>query len=86
MSESLEALEDLLFELRYPILASGIIIDLLTNDCDTGWEVWHKSQSYSKYNNYKSLIYTLNLLNKRASGLSKIYNRKVDYLYKQNRV
>lgn len=82
MHEAIGTLEDFLEDTKLPMLASKNIINLLRDNFDTDWVVYGKDQTRESYENFISLVFTLELLNKRNEKLHKIYNRKLDYLYK----
>ena len=58
------------------------IINLLRDNYDTNWVIYGKEQTRESYENFISLVYTLELLNERNRKLYNLYNRKLSYLYK----
>lgn len=65
MHETIETLEDFLEDTKLPMLASKNIINLLRDNCDTNWVIYGKEQTRESYENFISLVYTLELLNER---------------------
>lgn len=82
MHEAIETLEDFLEDTKLPMLASKNIINLLRDNYDTNWVIYGKDQTRESYENFISLVYTLELLNERNRKLYNLYNRKLSYLYK----
>jgi len=82
MHEAIETLEDFLEDTKLPILASKNIINLLRDNYDTNWVIYGKDQTRESYENFISLVYTLELLNERNRKLYNLYSRKLSYLYK----
>ena len=84
MNEARDVLEDFLEDTKLPLVASKNIINLLINNYDTDWVIYGKDQTRDSYTNFSSLLFTLSLLNERNQKLHKIYDRKLDYLYKNS--
>lgn len=82
MSEAREVLEDFLEDTKLPIIASKNIIKMLRDNEDNDWVIYGQYQTRESYTNFSSLLFTLELLNERNQKLHKLYNRKLDYLYK----
>lgn len=86
MIEDLDMLENLLFDIAYPLKASEIIINLLKNEEDAEWTIWRINQAPNSYENHKSLLYTLNLLNTQMNKIRKIYHWKLQKRYKSGNI
>lgn len=84
MDKSRNTLEDLLMESTLPTLAIKNILNVLKNNYGTDWEIYGNNKPKANYENFSSLIMTLDLMNEQNRKIHKISKRKLEYLYKND--